>query len=248
MKHGLVISDLHLFAGRSEAEALLPGIEAMMGDVEVVVLNGDIFDFAWSRYPSERDSLGAAQELLQGWIQLFRGKEISYVTGNHDCLFSFETVLDGLAARTEKFRWYRYGCRWGRALFLHGDCSNQRMSAALLARKRERWSRYHSRTRLHSAAYDACDHLRLTHAFHRAYFPREKTVARVSFHLDAVMPNWREVIENCYFGHTHVPFSGYETDGVRFHNTGSGIRGMGFQPMAFDLAEARGTAERLSYV
>lgn len=36
-----------------------------------------------------------------------------------------------------------------------------------------------------------------------------------------------------YFGHTHQPFRDHEHDGVRFHNTGSGILDLGFQPLSF---------------
>lgn len=237
MKRGLVISDLHLFAHRSEGEGLLSGIEEMMEAADIVVLNGDIFDFAWSRYRSEEESLGAAQEILQGWVEKFRGEEISYVTGNHDCLSSFCVVLDELTEKAGRFRWYRHWCRWGRSLFLHGDCANRRMDEAALVRQREKWSENHTRTKVHSALYGVVDGLGLSKGFHRWYFPREKTISRVVYHLDATIPNWREVIDDCYFGHTHRPFVDCEVDGVRFHNTGSGIRGMGFRPIRFEVVE-----------
>ena len=71
--------------------------------------------------------------------------------------------------------------------------------------------------------------------FHRAYFPQEATVARVSAYLDAALPNWREGVSDCYFGHTHMPFRDHEAGGIRFHNTGSAVAGMGFQPLEFEV-------------
>lgn len=43
---------------------------------------------------------------------------------------------------------------------------------------------------------------------------------------------------DCYFGHTHIPFRGHHHEGVEFHNTGSAIRGMGFQPLEFEWQDA----------
>jgi UDP-2,3-diacylglucosamine hydrolase len=51
--------------------------------------------------------------------------------------------------------------------------------------------------------------------------------------LDHILPEWREEIDHCYFGHTHLPFTDYSHDGVFFHNTGSAIKDMEFQPLAF---------------
>ena len=45
MQQGLVISDLHLFSRRSRAEELLAGIKGEIIGADVLVLNGDVFDF-----------------------------------------------------------------------------------------------------------------------------------------------------------------------------------------------------------
>ena len=54
--------------------------------------------------------------------------------------------------------------------------------------------------------------------------------------LDDAMPGWRHTTRDCYFGHTHLPFTGYEHEGIVFHNTGSAIRGMSFRPLFFRLS------------
>jgi len=65
-------------------------------------------------------------------------------------------------------------------------------------------------------------------------YPQRETVERVAHYLDCAWPDWRGIVRDCYFGHTHLPFSNYRHGGVSFHNTGSAIRGMGFNPILFE--------------
>jgi hypothetical protein len=60
-------------------------------------------------------------------------------------------------------------------------------------------------------------------------------VARIAHYLEEALPEWRGKVGDCYFGHTHLPFRDHEHEGVRFHNTGSGICGMGFEPLEFEF-------------
>jgi UDP-2,3-diacylglucosamine pyrophosphatase LpxH len=237
VKRGLVISDLHLFARRSEGEALLPGFNEEIAGADVLVLNGDIFDFNWSQLPTEEVSIAVALQWLRELADGFSGEKIHYILGNHDCLWTFRDSLDELARQVPVLEWHEHRLQLGRALFLHGDCANRKMDGAALARKREDWSRERPRTRVHSAMYGVVDVLGLSRRFHQCYFPQGKTVKRVAHHLDQVMPDWRREVDDCFFGHTHRPFRDHRLDGVRFHNTGSGIRGMGFQPLSFDVSE-----------
>ena len=58
-------------------------------------------------------------------------------------------------------------------------------------------------------------------------------------YLDHASPRWRTNSRDCYFGHTHQPFSNHQHGDIRFHNTGSAIRGMGFNPLAFSVPAAQ---------
>jgi UDP-2,3-diacylglucosamine hydrolase len=60
MPRGLVISDLHLFSPRSKAVELLVGIQEKLASADVLVLNGDIFDFRWSTLPDTQATIVAA--------------------------------------------------------------------------------------------------------------------------------------------------------------------------------------------
>lgn len=236
MKQGLVISDLHLFAQRSVGERLVADLRGEFAHADVLVLNGDIFDFSWSRLPSEEASITAALAWLRGLAGDFAGREVHYILGNHDCLTAFRDALDGLVRDCPALRCHEHSVRLGRHLFLHGDCANRKMCGEALAKHRRAWSRERSRTRVHAAMYEAVDTLGISRGFHRCYFPTVTTVKRVAHHLDHVLPAWREEIDDCYFGHTHQPFRAHTHEGVRFHNTGSGIRGMRFQPLQFELS------------
>ena len=94
---GLVVSDLHLLAKRSVGEALLGEIEPLLERCEVLVLNGDTFDFRWSTMENEAASIAAAIAWVEEWAFRFEGREMHFIEGNHDCLGEFRERLDSLA-------------------------------------------------------------------------------------------------------------------------------------------------------
>ena len=238
----MVVSDLHLFSRRSAGERLFEEFEASAGETEVLVLNGDTFDFRWSRLASEAESVRAAITWLEGLLERRPRREIHYLLGNHDCLAAFRRPLEALAAQAPRLHCHEQFLRLGDCLFLHGDCANRRMDGAALARYRLAWSHDRQRPRAAAAAYSVIDTLGWSRRFHDWYFPTGRAVERVAHHLDHVMPGWSNEVQACYFGHTHRPFRDWIWNGVRFSNTGSAIRGMGFQPLAFDWHSADSSA------
>lgn len=228
------MSDLHLFAYRSAGMEYFDALRAQLTSADVLVLNGDIFDFRWSTLPSSEITANRAVEWLQAVRDAYPSCALHYVLGNHDCPAFFRMRLDALAKTLERFQWHEYGVRIGTALFVHGDCTHRTMNPAGLRRFREDWDndRQHGcgwRTK----AYVAADRLGVTRAAHQLGFPRKTTVARVIHYLDHASPAWRSATRDFYFGHTHQPFSNHRHGDIRFHNTGSAIRGMGFNPLAF---------------
>jgi UDP-2,3-diacylglucosamine hydrolase len=233
LRKGVVVSDLHFFSARSAGEKLLADLGPVLRRVDLLVLNGDTFDFRWSTLASEHETLAAARRWLERWLGLFAGREIHYVIGNHDCLGSFCEVLEEIAAESAVLKIHPRQLVLGSSLFLHGDCANRGMSPARLEAYREQWSRDQQRGAMGRQFYRVVDASGAGLMFHRAYFPQRATVERVSGYLDQATPPWREGIRDCYFGHTHMPFRDHEEGGIRFHNTGSAIRRMGFQPLEF---------------
>ena len=120
---------------------------------------------------------------------------------------------------------------------MHGDCTHRRMGPADLRRFREDWDNDRQHGRWMTKAYVAVDRLGATRLAHQTFFPRRTTVERAMHYLDSACPDWRVDTHHCYFGHTHQPFSNFRHDGIQFHNTGSAIRGMGFNPLTFSRPE-----------
>jgi UDP-2,3-diacylglucosamine hydrolase len=233
MQQGLVVSDLHFFSRRSDGQELWSGIDDELRQADVLVLNGDTFDFRWSHFPSEEAAVSAALNWVRELVEGKRYAMVHYVFGNHDCLGEFKSRLEAFAQGCDGLLCHEYLLQLGQNLFLHGDCANRRMDREALLRYREDWSRDRPRGPLQKALYDGVDAIGISRCFHEIYFSRKSTVARVCHYLNHVMPAWRDEVDHCYFGHTHRPFTNHKHEGVEFHNTGSGIRGMGFQPLAF---------------
>lgn len=237
LKQGLVISDLHLFSRRSVGEQLLEEMCRECREIDLLVLNGDTFDFRWSCHSSEEASLKAASDWLGRCSEIFPGKEIHFILGNHDCLRPFRDEVERLSRSIATLHFHEHHLQLGRLLFLHGDCANRGMSKAKLDAYREFWSKDRQRGEAGRKFYDVVDATGAGKLFHRLYFPQAATVKRVATYLDEVFPDWRSQYDDCYFGHTHMPFRDHEHEGVRFHNSGSAVRGMGFQPLNFTFGE-----------
>ena len=235
MKSGLVISDLHLFSPRSEGFERMTALWEEVTRAEVLVLNGDIFDFRWTCLPDETATLKAALEWLNRLMDEFEGSAIHYVLGNHDCLSAFSSSLAELSLQRPVLSCHEHRLLLNRKLFLHGDCANRNMDEPAFIRYRKSWLHHRRQGNIPRALYQVADVSGLSLRFHQCHFPQAATVSRVAHHLDHILPAWREEIDDCYFGHTHRPFSDHSHEGVRFHNTGSGIRGMGFLPMGFGV-------------
>ena len=231
---GLVLSDLHLFARRSKAEACLESLRSDFESVTTLVLNGDIIDFQWSILPSHRATISAALEWLAGLLVSLPRCQIHYIQGNHDCITEFRAELIALSLRESRLKYHDQLLCLGSNLFLHGDCADCLMDDRTLQRRREAWNRTPRHGQLRTAAYLWSDRLGLTQLAHRAHFPPVLTVQRIRHYLHHIRPGWHLHTRHCYFGHTHVPLRDFEHDGIVFHNSGSAIENMGFNPIFFE--------------
>jgi len=245
---GVVVSDLHLFARRSRGPDCVNSLRAELASATVLVLNGDIFDFRWSTLRDRETTVAAALAWLRDLLEACPRCQIHYVLGNHDCLTLFREKLAARASTLPRLQWYEHDLRLGAALFLHGDCADETMDPPGLRRYRECWENDRPRGTLPAAAYAAADRLGITLFALKQRFPQRQTVERIVHYLDRAWPDWRDSVRDCYFGHTHLPFSDYRHEGVAFHNTGSAIRGRDFNPIVFEMpgkgAEAALTANR----
>jgi len=79
-RHGLVLSDLHLLARRSDGAALIESRRSDFSGIDVLVLNGDTFDFRWSALSNLATSVAAA-------LFITPARE-SAACGSYRCAFS----------------------------------------------------------------------------------------------------------------------------------------------------------------
>lgn len=232
MKTGLVISDLHLFSERSHGDELVGDLHPKLQNTQLLVLNGDTFDFRWSTLLNEHATLQAASAWLTKLLSNHPHLEIHYVLGNHDCLTSFRSILEEFSTQNLLFHLHEFHCRLGPNLFLHGDCTNWGMTPEKLIRYRQSWSTDSPKGLLSKKLYRLVDASGLGRLFHKLYFQKKPTITRVERQLGTTF----EGITTCYFGHTHVPFENHPHNGVTYFNTGSGIRDMGFLPQTFQVS------------
>ncbi|MGJ8695417.1 MAG: metallophosphoesterase [Verrucomicrobiaceae bacterium] len=237
MKNGLVISDLHLFAGRSQGHELIEDLAKEIANTDLLVLNGDTFDFRWSEVGDEEATLHSAFTWLETLLERFPETQINYILGNHDCQKRHHKNLLRLANKVNRLRIHPYFFQLDSSIFLHGDCANWGMSASKLGPYREAWNNDSQKGTISKLLYKGVDSTGLGMLFHHLYFQRNPTIARVERYLHEILPQEAGNIENCYFGHTHVPFTGHQRNSITYHNTGSAIRGMGFLPLPFQFEQ-----------
>ena len=120
------VSDLHLFANRSNAHQYLEEIARAASHAEVFVLGGDTFDFRWSRIPLHK----AVERAVHWLVELTAACpqcHFHLVLGNHDYHQAFIDRLGDLEKQVSNLSWHRYYVRLGNSLFLHGDVANREM-------------------------------------------------------------------------------------------------------------------------
>lgn len=234
MKEGTVLSDLHLFARRSLGLDHYDRIRREVHDRDFLVLNGDIFDFRWSRdHDSYDHAFASAAEWLEQLADVNERCRVVYVMGNHDGYRGFAPYLEDLAERRANFRWNPSHVRIGSCLFLHGDL-------VLPARGDDPFRRrlhdgHRRRGRVGDATYAvvlASRVLRLT----RLWTSPRRCAARILRRLREDRSDLADGLTDVYFGHTHEPFRNFAVGALTFHNTGSSVRHMPFHPLAVQTA------------
>src|SRR5688572_14707406 len=159
MPRGIVISDLHLFSVRSAGEQRLVSIREDLAAADVIVLNGDTFDFRWSHFRDEEKSVEAALDWLRRFAAAYPQATIHFICGNHDCLDVFTKGLGDLAAACPSLGRHETHLQLGAHLFVHGDCARRRMDAAGLVRYRVVWKLDESRAAWLAQGYRVADRL-----------------------------------------------------------------------------------------
>lgn len=233
-----VVSDLHLFCKRSEADFHMPAIHKAAEKADFFILNGDTFDFRWSTLESTGATVREAIRWLKDLAAAHPNCHFHFLLGNHDCHQEFVTALEQLVDETPNMDWHPYYLRIGDTLFLHGDVANRKMDHCMLEQSRKTWVREKQRgktlNRLHDVAFQFNVHKSVSQLAH----PTKRVVARVMAYLESIEPHIMEGVQHVYFGHTHVAFSNYAYRGLRFHNGGAPMRNLTFNILRAEIEMA----------
>ena len=221
MPEGSVISDLHLFTHRSDGARCADEIRQGLGESDFFVLNGDIFDFRWSIFPTLDETLDAAEAWLTEALAVNPNCQVHYVMGNHDCPARFAVHLEELAQRTPNFNWHPSHVRIGSNLFLHGDlpislrpCDPFHRTPGHIERRKGK---------LLNMAYLALISTRLHRITDRLHSPA-RCAQRIHQSLTSDRTGLAEGLTDVYFGHVHYVMRDFKYNGLSFHNTGSAVR------------------------
>ena len=219
-------SDLHLFCGRAQPDTSMEKIHAVLDDADIMVLNGDIFDFRWSRHADHEATIQAALDWLEALVGKAPKCHFHYVLGNHDVVTEFMMVLDEFAARHNNLEWHEFTWQHEDVLFLHGDAIHRRMTHDEFLEYRSHWKNDKQKGKLVDRMYDAGSAVGLINLIHRVGFPERKSVGRMDAYLESSGLN--KGVNKVYFGHTHVAIDGAELNGIQYYNCGAGMRGTPF--------------------
>jgi UDP-2,3-diacylglucosamine hydrolase len=222
------VSDLHLFANRSNAHRYLEKIAHAASHAEAFVLGGDIFDFRWSRV-----SIPRAVEMAATWLRELAAScpqcHFHLVLGNHDYHQALIDRLEELEREVVNLSWHRFYVRLGNAVFLHGDVADKTMSAKGLAEARQEWLDGRRRGPFMSALYDVVVMTRLHKPVPHLVYTKRIVVRRILKYLENIGQGPLDGVCDVYFGHTHRRLSNYHYRGLTFHNCGAPIKGVKFR-------------------
>lgn len=218
---GAVISDLHLLSNRSTAHRYLESYHQTARDVDVFVLNGDIFDFQWSTHGGFHESVEQARSWLEELVLPHPDCTFLVTLGNHDSTADYRHVLEELEKQHPRFFWYEDFVRLGTSIFLHGDAFHAQNRHELQIYRR----RFNRQLRKHPVKHHAywlaarAGILRLI----SSSVSRARCARHLLRYLRTELPEALPEVSDIYFGHVHAPFSDFEFRGHRFHNTGAAL-------------------------
>jgi UDP-2,3-diacylglucosamine pyrophosphatase LpxH len=230
---GYVTSDLHIFGCASLWDRYSSDFHIAASKHPVVVLNGDTFDFKRSRFISSSVTAGHAITLLTEICTKHPTTNFYYLLGNHDNNSAFTEILQRVAPTHKNLALFTDTLRLGRCIFLHGDAIDLPHEATDLYLVRKKYQ--HCEPSFLSRVFaelvtrsriNKIDYLKHT---------RKELAEKIFQYLEKTQPNILKDAKEIFFGHTHIPFSNFLHRGLSFHNTGSMIRGLKWNPMEFAI-------------
>ena len=233
---GIFTSDFHMFSQRSRINELMVELDDATERAELIVLGGDIIDFKWSQLSDQQTTEAAALQWLGDFTDHHEGKQIIYITGNHDCASTYVDDLRALAKVNRNFKVYEYWYQHGDALFLHGDVAHIKPTQAALEKRRSRWSRHKKRGMLKNSLYNLFFLMRLPLLANMLINRPERICSQLTRYLSNVGLHPEAGIQRVFFGHTHGVIKDFEFDGLLFYNSGAPLKTLACEILRFETS------------
>jgi UDP-2,3-diacylglucosamine pyrophosphatase LpxH len=231
-----LVSDLHLFSRRSQAEGYLPEIRSAASEADLFVLAGDTFDYKWAHQPCAESFADHAKDWLADLAGERQACQFHFLLGNHDHHPALIKRLGQLSAELPNFSWDPWFLRYRSAIFLHGDVANGFATSARLAKFRGRCERHKRRPGpIRNRIYDALIATHIHTCSGGIMFPARRVAQRITRYLEHIGHGSSAGTRDVFFGHTHRPLDGFEYAGMKFHNPGAPIKGTPFRILAAEI-------------
>ncbi|MEQ9823404.1 MAG: hypothetical protein ABQ298_03380 [Puniceicoccaceae bacterium] len=245
MLKGITFSDLHLLAGRQKEKHWEPWMRRWRSDYDLCILNGDIFDFRWSRERDRIQSIRIAEAWLRHLLEPRERAHFVILLGNHDSCPHYQLLLKQLSDDYEHLHWEEHWWVLGDKIFLHGDIPDLSGELETL----QAYRAHHNGLSMQPPHpirhwfYKSATRVGITGTVPRV-LPWRKQCLRTDIFLQNQLGSRYDAIRDVYLGHTHVHFADYEHHGTLFHNCGAPFRGARFRPAEFQFSDTQWQASR----
>ncbi len=248
MPSGFTVSDLHLFSKRSRAERFLPEIYRKADQSELLVLNGDIFDFQWSKQNLPEDALVEAVDWIVSLVTSKSSCQFVFTIGNHDATPAYLQRLHELSTKYANLHWREHFFKVGQKIFLHGDALHGGITLQGLQDYRHSCS-LKSYSEFTKTLYAGLTNIGGTSLANKLIGKRT-ACRRILLFLEETLPEETKAIQDVYFGHTHNYLHNYVYQDLRFHNCGGPFTGSKFSilPFSFSSEELEEAIEQSRHV
>ena len=235
MGRGAVISDLHLLTNRTTASSYMPAIRKAASESRLFILNGDIFDFCWSRHDGLEASVEAAVDWVEALVHEFPRCTFVFMAGNHDSVPAYVQRMVELSENISNLFWEDYFVQLGSRIFLHGDVFHAGGSRHALDVYRSKWSNPLIKHPLFHGLYWATSKSGAQLLILPFLFKRHCAERITQYFEETISVERLAGLSDVYFGHVHRSFEDFSYKRLMFHNTGAALYTMKLRVIEFEL-------------
>ena len=210
-------------------------IRKVASESRLFILNGDIFDFCWSRHADLEASIEEAVDWVEALVHEFPQCSFVFMAGNHDSVPAYVQRMEELAKGIPNLFWEDYFVQLGERIFLHGDVFHSGGSRHQLDAYRSKWSNPMIKHPLFHGLYWATAKSGAQLLILPFLFKRHCAERITRYFEEMISAERLQGVQDVYFGHVHRSFEDFHYRGMMFHNTGAALYTMKLKVIEFDL-------------